>query len=139
MKDDHIMRKIICTIGAAVLLASCGQKEDGASETGNVVAPLNPAFTTKPTAEPTRFPLPAEQPTGMVNAKAPPEVAAHIARQERCAHWREEQAGGATRPEVAEGMARECKGIDQQLTDLRRQNDRDGTIMAMLRPFTPVE
>lgn len=130
------LKKTMTALVLAFTLASCGGSAD---EDTNASAPLNPAFrqTTAPTPmpSPTKFPLPEAQPSGMVNPQAPPDVAAHIARQERCAHWRNEQTAGAVRPEVAEGVARECGGITEELEALRRTHDQDGQASALLRPY----
>ena len=130
----------IAIIAATLILSACsgGNKDADANATAATQAPpASVAVTQTPTV--TAYPLPASQPAGMVNPDADPEVAKHIARQERCAHWRSEQEGGAVRPEVAEGLTRECVGIDAELDALRRKFDADGKSISLLRPFRPVE
>lgn len=67
-------------------------------------------------------------------------VAHHVERQEKCRHWRDEQDGDTSqRPEVAEGLDRECRGIDAELASLRKRFENDGTSYDALRQFSPVE
>lgn len=132
------MRNVI--IAAMLLLTACGESsEDATANTTMAIGNRVEPETTVAMPEPPKYPLPTGLPTGLLNPSAKPEIAAHIARQERCAHWRQEQEGGAVRPEVTQGLTRECKGIDAELEGLRKRFDSDGPSINLLRPFSRVE
>lgn len=124
--------KIHALVILAALLSSCGRSgKDEATP-----AAVAPAAT--PSAKPTRFPQPSATMADLRNGWAPMDVARHVARQERCVHWRAQRstAPGET---VEQGYARDCRGIDAELHDLRRIYEGDGRVVRLLRQFGPSE
>lgn len=126
--------RTISIIACALAVASCG-RGDEATPASNGPGTATPA----PQATPTRFPQPSATIDGLRNGWAPPDVAAHAARQERCLHWRAQRdvtPGNAT---ADAGYERDCRGIDAELAELRRLHASDGRAMALLRRYDRTE
>ncbi len=128
--------RTITIIALAASLASCGRSDGGErvpTDTGNV------SSVPVPEATPTRFPQPSATLSGLRNGWAPPDVAAHVARQERCLHWRTLRGATPGDPTADAGYARDCRGIDAELAGLRRLHASDGRAMGLLRGYATTE
>lgn len=135
----HSMKRISFAT-MALLVTACGGPEpvaNGRSPSDETATQVS--VNTADDATGTTFEQPPVVLPGLKNPDAPPDVAMHVARQERCSHWRGEQQGGSALPDVTAGLERECRGIDAELTTLRERHSQDGAAIRALRGFSPVE
>ena len=66
-------------------------------------------------------------------AELPPDVAAYVARRDRCDHWRGEASDDPYRAaQIARAAQQECRGSDTALDRLRRRYARDRTVTRRL-------
>lgn len=71
-------------------------------------------------------------------AELPREVAAFIARRDRCDHLRGEDPGDPARAgQIARGLEANCRGTDAELARLKRRHRGDPAIRARLGQYDP--
>ena len=69
-------------------------------------------------------------------AGLPPDVAAYVARRDRCDHWRGEASDDPDRAaQIARAVQQECRGSDTALDRLRRRHARNRTVIQRLDTY----
>ncbi|MBL6081819.1 hypothetical protein JMJ56_27935 [Belnapia sp. T18] len=73
-----------------------------------------------------------------VTAGLPPDVAAFVARRERCDHFRAEASDDPARAAaIMRGQEANCRGTDTELARLKRRHATDPGIRTLLDRYDP--